>query len=443
MKNIYLPLFFLAAFLSNVYAQESLTENYNKFSIEAKVGFNKPSSNFSDGYFFADDETYLKLNTVSHFNLGVRYMFNDKFGLKFDGSYDILEPQKDTDSSSHNSLPFEARQYRFGLEAVMNLGNVLSFKAFTNRFGLLVHAGLQASRYNPQTRNGFDLSGLYEDNGGFVFGLSPQLKISDNISLTVDVTFIENLRQHLYWDGAYAPRSNNLESSMINTSVGLNFYLGRHEIHADWIDTSAKILFENQIAELEDKITSIDNNLKDSDKDGVPDYLDREPNTTSGVAVNSKGEAIDLNENGIPDELERNLESRYVTKEYADENNYSNSGIEDVKPDANDELINVYFKFNSTQPEFYSLNSIDRIVRYMKKYPETKAVLVGYTDQIGVEAYNLELSEERARKVYEIVIASGIDESRLSYLGGGVDETKNKNSSAARQLSRRVSFQLK
>jgi OOP family OmpA-OmpF porin len=45
--------------------------------------------------------------------------------------------------------------------------------------------------------------------------------------------------------------------------------------------------------------------------------------------------------------------------------------------------------------------------------------------------------------VFDIVIASGIEASRLSYRGGGVDSSVDKNSEEARQIVRRVSFELK
>lgn len=436
MKKILLLTLVLIAFTFNNYAQEDSSDDYNKFSIEAMVGSNKPDANFADGYFSVNDGTYMNFNSLSHFNLGVRYMFNEKFGLKFGGSYDVIKPQK-SQNAMNSSLPFESRQYKFGLEGVMNLRNVLNFDSFTKRFGLLAHGGIQVSRFAPQTRN----SGITEDNGGFMFGLTPQFRISNRLVVTGDVTFIQNTRQHLYWDGGYAPRANNLESSMLNVSVGLTYYIGKHEKHADWVDTSAKSLYEERVEELEERLAKVETDMLDTDKDGVPDYLDREPNTTSGVMVNTKGESIDLNNNGIPDELERTLEKMYVTKEFGN-NTYAMAGVDDVKPDANDNLLSVYFRFDSTQPEAYSLNAIDRIVRYMKKYPEEKAVLVGYTDQLGNDAYNNKLSEDRAKRVYDIIVASGIDESRLSYKGGGVDDSKDKNSSDARQLLRRVSFEL-
>ena len=55
--------------------------------------------------------------------------------------------------------------------------------------------------------------------------------------------------------------------------------------------------------------------MNDSDKDGVPDYLDQENNSVAGVAVDTKGRMVDKNNNGVPDELERYLTNNYSTKE--------------------------------------------------------------------------------------------------------------------------------
>lgn len=42
----------------------------------------------------------------------------------------------------------------------------------------------------------------------------------------------------------------------------------------------------------------------DSDGDGIPDYMDKEPNTPKGITVDSDGRAIDSDEDGIPDYLD-------------------------------------------------------------------------------------------------------------------------------------------
>lgn len=54
----------------------------------------------------------------------------------------------------------------------------------------------------------------------------------------------------------------------------------------------------------------------------------------------------------------------------------------------------------------------------------------------------MRLSERRAKAVYDIIVAAGIEASRLSYKGYGEDTSVDKNSADARQLARRTSFQV-
>ena len=79
----------------------------------------------------------------------------------------------------------------------------------------------------------------------------------------------------------------------------------------------------------------------------------------------------------------------------------------------------------------------------MKENPSANAELIGYADEIGDPTYNKNLSEKRAAKVKEILVASGISGNRLTVTGNGEDTSVEKGSAPARQLVRRVTFKLK
>jgi len=273
-------------------------------------------------------------------------------------------------------------------------------------------------------------------------GITPQIKITDRLAFNLDLSVLGNLGQNLTFDGRPHVQKPNFDGMVVSATVGVSIYFGDDYKHADWVNDSPANSFVERVEELENELAKVKLEMLDTGKDGVADYLDKRPNSTSGVTVNTKGKSIDINLNGVPDELEQSLQNIYVTKEFAKET-YFASGVEGVKPDANDNLINVYFKFNSIQPEYYSLDAINQIVKYMKENPKAEAVLTGYSDQIGNAEYNKMLSENRAKKVFDIVIALGIEESRLSFKGGGVDDSVDENSKEARQIVRRVSFELK
>ena len=57
----------------------------------------------------------------------------------------------------------------------------------------------------------------------------------------------------------------------------------------------------SEIAQMRGEILDM---LKDSDEDGVPDYLDLEPNTPKGARVNSAGNTLDSDGDGTPDHMD-------------------------------------------------------------------------------------------------------------------------------------------
>src|SRR6478735_10190361 len=104
---------------------------YNKWSIELNGGLNKPTRAMSPEY------STSTLNAF-HADLGVRYMFDPKFGLKLDFGYDKFQEREDT-------APFETDYLRTSLQGVINVGRALNFENWTNTLGLLAHGGVGVS----------------------------------------------------------------------------------------------------------------------------------------------------------------------------------------------------------------------------------------------------------------------------------------------------------
>jgi len=69
---------------------------------------------------------------------------------------------------------------------------------------------------------------------------------------------------------------------------------------------------------------------------------------------------------------------------------------------------NMMFETNSDYPTPSAAAKIARVGDILKKYPQTIVQVVGHTDNRGSYAYNLDLSQRRARNVANMIKSSGI-----------------------------------
>lgn len=396
---------------------------YNKWSIDVNGGLSKPTTPFMPGYFV---DTF----SFFHVDLGARYMFNPKFGMKLDFGYDSFENPKDV-------LAFKSQYFRTNLQGVINLGRMLNFEEFTESFNIQAHGGVG---YSFLTSDGFD----GEDNmANVLIGLTGQYKLSEKVALNADFTMINNIRQNYTFDGTSGfgnvPDNRGFNSTLYNATVGLSIYLGSNDMHADW----AYEMQDEKQAELEDRMGEIETMLNDTDRDGVPDYLDVENNTTNGVTVDAKGRAIDLNNNGIPDELERYVETK--TKEaVATSNGTAGSGGRGNKSPLeliNQGYINIFFDTDSFDPKSSSTNDLYFVINYLKDNPSATVDIIGSADTRGSSEYNNQLSAKRAERVKTIVEKAGIDGSRMSIFPQGEDNLGD--GAANLSLVRKVTFKIK
>lgn len=427
MKKLITSIFICSSFLLSAQDATVYSDEYNKWSLELSAGQGKGIKPYAEGFFGSNPNKVFGDMMLNHYGLGVRYMFSPKFGIMLDGAYTNVR-----NFGSTNSLPFELDNIRIGFQGVINATRLLSLQDKLGRFGMLFHGGIQVAHMTPQMGPN---EGRNEWNGGVMFGFTPEFRLTKNIALTADFSMISNIRQHFNWDGSYSSANNNLAGSMYTTSLGLSVSFGSEKIHGDYAVLRDKTLQELQA--LEERVAKIETDLVDSDMDGVPDYLDAEPNSIAGVAVDSRGRMIDLNNNGVPDELERYLERTYATKE-----SVSTDDKQMIRDLINDGYVAAYFDFNRSQPTNASTEGIDFILTYLRNNPEVTVEIYGNADEIGRTAYNDELAKKRAQNVYDILKKAGIAESRMKVIGRGEDKSVDPSSEGARRLVRKVTFKV-
>jgi outer membrane protein OmpA-like peptidoglycan-associated protein len=83
--------------------------------------------------------------------------------------------------------------------------------------------------------------------------------------------------------------------------------------------------------------------------------------------------------------------------------------------------------------------NLDQLVQFLTDHRERRVEIDGYTDNVGTDSFNLDLSQRRADTVRDVLVNRGIDPSRIVSRGYGKDFGVASNvDSGGRQLNRRV-----
>jgi flagellar motor protein MotB len=106
-------------------------------------------------------------------------------------------------------------------------------------------------------------------------------------------------------------------------------------------------------------------------------------------------------------------------------------------------LSNVFYEFDSWTITKESYSELDKLTRLLSDNKNITVEIGGYTDSIGTEAYNLDLSEKRARSVLDYLVGKGIIAERLRYKGYGATSPVGDNvTDDGRKLNRRTEIKI-
>jgi outer membrane protein len=134
----------------------------------------------------------------------------------------------------------------------------------------------------------------------------------------------------------------------------------------------------------------------DADGDGVTDDLDKCPGTPAGTKVDKVGCPLE-------------------------------------------QTLKLLFDFDSAELRPESITELERVVKFMGDVPFATTLIQGHTDSVGGDAYNLALSDRRAKAVFDYLSSRGVDPARVKSEGKGEAEPIADNKTAeGRQENRRV-----
>lgn len=87
-------------------------------------------------------------------------------------------------------------------------------------------------------------------------------------------------------------------------------------------------------------------------------------------------------------------------------------------------LNDIFFEFDKSNVTKEGAFELDKLVQVMTQNPAMVIMVKGHTDNRGSDAYNLRLSDRRARSAVQYVISKGISKERISGKGFGESELK-------------------
>jgi len=103
----------------------------------------------------------------------------------------------------------------------------------------------------------------------------------------------------------------------------------------------------------------------------------------------------------------------------------------------------ILFPFNSTEILPDGKSNLQQLANSLEKYPNSDILVVGHTDSVGTDAYNLDLSQRRAQAASAYLQSLGVPVDRLHAVGKGESEPLQPNDTdAGRAQNRRVEIAI-
>lgn len=345
--------------------------------------------------------------------------------------------------------------YDLSLSGVVNVATI-DFIRRENKINFYLTAGYGLMGYAPKGfksyknnqvvydfkgKAGSSLNETYVKQGYIPVGMGIKFKLADRVALDLGYTmkFIDADN----FDGLYTA-DNRANDKFSYTHAGLEFSLGSAaKPDLNWVNPVAMMYDElkdptlrQEVEALKGRVSNLEQSVedlkKDSDGDGVADHLDKCPNTPAGAKVDGAGCELDTDGDGIPD---------WKDKCPTEKGTAALNGCPEMAASTITGINNIQFEFNSSVLRTSSYPTLDKVSSMMRANPSSMLQLDGHASAEGTDAYNMQLSIDRANAVKTYLVNSGVDAKKIATKGYG--ETRPIASNATEEgriANRRVEF---
>lgn len=123
------------------------------------------------------------------------------------------------------------------------------------------------------------------------------------------------------------------------------------------------------------------------------------------------------------------------------EGTYDKSVFTEFDPIGTIAFLNIEFEYDKADILPQSIPLLNQVIDALNRNPKMKILICGHTDDIGSDEYNLKLSKQRAKAVYDYLVKNGIKPERLKTEGYGKTKPLVPNDSDEnRRINRRTEF---
>ncbi len=393
----------------------------------------------------------------------LRKSLDHLFSIRLDGMYATIKGDNETGSNANNRR-FEGDWASGTAYGVVTMNN-FTFKGDIRNVNVFLMAGAGGNFYSTELQCNSDVRrfGCPSDNPNgqpFETGRNGEIESTfrTHAAFGAGINFRVNERFNLGLEyQAFVPLGNRADlvdgyssgqfRDVVNViGVALNLNIGNKEKLTEpryW--TNAFTPVKEDLMALN---TRVDAATTDTDGDGIMDSVDQENDTPEGVPVDSRGRTLDSDKDGVPDYRDREPFFPPREGERVDANGVVTNKIDapltegeiqtlidtSIARAARDTTIfkreggatylpMIYFALNSSEVKYQDYGLLASIARVMQANPSLTVVVRGYTDRTGNSDRNVNLSYRRAKNVIDHIVSNHqVDRRRLVLQYRGEEE---------------------